>query len=106
MSKREKLLLRFRTNPKTVRFEEIDTLLLWLGFEKHQSGSHATYAIEQYLITVPFRKPYILLIYVKSSWRFLMKWKHRRTQNKQQEEEEYDASYQNNRRVSTASLHN
>ncbi len=66
MSKREKLLVRFRNNPKTVRFDEIDTLLQRLGFEKRQSGSHATYTFEQYLITVPFRKPYILPIYVKS----------------------------------------
>lgn len=66
MSKREKLLQRFRNNPKTVRFEEIDRLLLKLGFDKRQVGSHATYTLEQHLITIPFRKPYILPIYVKS----------------------------------------
>lgn len=66
MSKREKLLQRFRNNPKTVRFEEIDILLRQLGFEKRQSGSHATYTFKQHLITIPFRKPYILPVYVKN----------------------------------------
>jgi predicted RNA binding protein YcfA (HicA-like mRNA interferase family) len=66
MSKREKLLQRFRNNAKTVRFEEVDNLLLQLGFDKHQSGSHAVYSFQQYLITVPFRRPYILPVYVKN----------------------------------------
>lgn len=66
MSKREKLLIRFRNNPKTVRFEEIDSLLLRLGFDKRQTGSHATYTFGQHLITVPFRKPYVLPVYVKN----------------------------------------
>ena len=66
MSKHDKLLQRFRNNTKTVRFEEIDALLLRLGFEKRQSGSHATYTLDGCLITVPFRKPYILPVYVKA----------------------------------------
>jgi len=66
MSKHEKLLQRFRNNPKAVRFEEIDALLLRLGFDKRQSGSHATYTFGQHLITVPFRKPFILPIYVRT----------------------------------------
>jgi predicted RNA binding protein YcfA (HicA-like mRNA interferase family) len=66
MSKREKLLQRFRNNPKTVRFEEIDVFLQQFGFDKRQSGSHATYTFKHYLITVPVRKPYILPVYVKS----------------------------------------
>ncbi|MBX3000670.1 MAG: type II toxin-antitoxin system HicA family toxin [Caldilineaceae bacterium] len=66
MSKRDKLLQRFRNNPKTVRFEEVDTLLLQFGFTKRQSGSHATYKFGEHLITVPFRKPYILPVYVKN----------------------------------------
>jgi predicted RNA binding protein YcfA (HicA-like mRNA interferase family) len=65
MSKREKLLQRFRNNPKTVRFEEVDNLLLHFGFTKRQSGSHATYTLGHHLITVPFRRPYILPVYVK-----------------------------------------
>ena len=66
MSKREKLLQRFRTNPKTVRFDEVDSLLIGLGFEKRQVGSHATYRLDEAIVTIPFRKPHILPVYVKS----------------------------------------
>jgi predicted RNA binding protein YcfA (HicA-like mRNA interferase family) len=66
MTKRQKLLQRFRTNPKTVRFDEIDNLLLGLGFEKRQVGSHATYRLNENIITIPFRKPYVLPVYVKN----------------------------------------
>jgi predicted RNA binding protein YcfA (HicA-like mRNA interferase family) len=66
MSKKEKLLERFRQNPRNVRFEEMDTLLLTLGFEKRQKGSHATYILKgQGRISIPFRKPFILPVYVK-----------------------------------------
>lgn len=67
MSKKEKLIQRVRQNPKNVRFEDIDQLLLSLGFEKRQKGSHATYILKgQGRITVPFRKPFILPVYVKA----------------------------------------
>ena len=66
MTKREKLLQRFRTNPKTVRFDEIDNLLLRFGFEKRQVGSHATYRLDDFIVTIPVRKPYVLPVYVKS----------------------------------------
>jgi predicted RNA binding protein YcfA (HicA-like mRNA interferase family) len=66
MSKRKKLLQRFRQNPRTVRFEELDSLLRKLGFEKRQRRSHATYVIPgKRPITIPFRKPFILPVYVK-----------------------------------------
>jgi predicted RNA binding protein YcfA (HicA-like mRNA interferase family) len=66
MSQTEKLLERFRQNPRNVRFEEMDKLLLALGFEKRQKGSHATYILKgQGRITIPFRKPFILPVYVK-----------------------------------------
>lgn len=66
MSKKEKLIQRVRQNPKNVRFDDIDQLLLSLGFEKRQKGSHATYILKgQGRITVPFRKPFILPVYVK-----------------------------------------
>jgi len=66
MGKKEKLLERFRQNPRNVRFEEMDKLLLSLGFEKRQKGSHATYILKgQGRISIPFRKPFILPVYVK-----------------------------------------
>lgn len=67
MSKRDKAIEKLRKNPKTVRFEDVDSLLLSLGFEKRQKGSHATYILEKHRpITIPVRKPFILPIYVKN----------------------------------------
>ncbi len=72
MNKSEKLLKKIRQNPKNVRFKDIDKLLLSLGFEKRQRGSHATYVLKnQGRITVPFRKPFILPIYVKEVLKLL-----------------------------------
>jgi len=66
MVRKEKLLAKIRQNPKNVRFQDIDKLLLSLGFEKRQRGSHATYVLKgQGRITIPFRKPFILPVYVK-----------------------------------------
>lgn len=67
MSKKDKALDRLRGNPKNVRFEEIDTILLRLGFEKRQRGtSHAVYTLKgKGRITIPFRQPFILPAYVK-----------------------------------------
>lgn len=67
MSKRDKAIERLRQNPKTVRFEDIDSLLLSFGFEKRQKSSHATYILKNHRpITIPFRKPFILPVYVKN----------------------------------------
>ncbi len=72
MNKSEKLLKKIRQNPKNVRFKDIDKLLLSLGFEKRQRGSHATYVLKnQGRITVPFRKPFILPVYVKEVLKLL-----------------------------------
>jgi hypothetical protein len=72
MSQTQKLLERFRQNPRNVRFEEMDKLLLSLGFEKRQKGSHATYILKgQGRITIPFRKPFILPVYVKEVLKLL-----------------------------------
>lgn len=66
MVKREKQIERLRQNPKTVRFEEIDTILLGLGFNKRQRGtSHAVYSLGNQRITIPFHKPFIKPVYVK-----------------------------------------
>ena len=51
MSKWQKELQRIRTNPKNVRFDEIDGLLLGLGFEKRMKGSHAFYKYGKYKLT-------------------------------------------------------
>ena len=46
MSKLEKLLQRIKNNPKTVRFEELDKILLSADYERAQprgGSSHYTY---------------------------------------------------------------
>jgi hypothetical protein len=65
MTKKEKALARIRQNPKHVRFEEIETILLRLGFEKRQDGtSHAIFLLGKTIINVPKRKPFVKPIYV------------------------------------------
>ncbi len=67
MSKLEKLLEGIKNNPKTVRFEELDKLLIRAGFKRRQSkkgSSHFYYTKDDKTISVPFRKPYILDTYV------------------------------------------
>lgn len=66
MSKKEKALARLRQNPKHVRYEEIEKILLRLGFKKRQDGtSHATFTFGVHIVTVPKRKPFVKPKYVE-----------------------------------------
>jgi len=69
MTQREKLIEKLRNNPKNARFEQIDSLLTYYGFERRQTKSgtsHHVYKREGYpAITVPFKRPYINSVYVK-----------------------------------------
>jgi hypothetical protein len=68
LSKLEKLLERIRNNPKNVRFEELDKILIHYGFTKRQSSggsSHYYYTKGEKLLSVPFHKPHIKVIYVE-----------------------------------------
>lgn len=68
LSKLKKLLERIRNNPKTVRFEELDKILIKEGFNRRQSKkgtSHFYYTKGNKTLSVPFNKPYILECYVK-----------------------------------------
>ena len=66
MSKKGKAIAKIRENPKNVRFEDADSLLNDLGFRKRMKGSHATYTYPGLQpIVIPYRKPYILPVYVK-----------------------------------------
>ncbi|MEW5871293.1 MAG: type II toxin-antitoxin system HicA family toxin [Chloroflexota bacterium] len=72
MSKHAKSLARLRQNPNSVRFEEIDKILLDLGYDKRQRGSHAIYTRQgSPPITIPFRKLFILPVYVKQVIRII-----------------------------------
>lgn len=66
MSKREKAIAKLRQNPKNVRFEEIESILIGIGFTRRQEGtSHAIFTYGKHRLTVPHRKPFVLPVYVK-----------------------------------------
>lgn len=66
MGKKEKLLAKMRQNPKNIRPEELEQLLLWLGFEKRAGkGSHTVYKRDEYRLTLPYKKPFLKPIYIK-----------------------------------------
>lgn len=74
ITKKEKLLNRIRNNPKTVKFEEIDKILIDVGFERRQpsgGSSHYTYVLEDRILTVPYKKPYVKVIYIKIAIKLL-----------------------------------
>lgn len=66
MSQLHKLYQKVKSNPHTVRFEELQKLLLGAGFkERNPGGSHYTYTKGVLRITVPYRRPYILEVYIR-----------------------------------------
>jgi predicted RNA binding protein YcfA (HicA-like mRNA interferase family) len=66
MGRKEKLLAKMRQNPKNIRPEELERLLLRLGFEKRKgSGSHVIYKLDEFRLTVPYRKPFLKPIYIR-----------------------------------------
>ena len=74
MSKLKKLLQKVKNNPKQVRFEELDKILIKAGFIRRQSrkgSSHYTYTKGIMRITVPHAQPHIGEAYVKLAIRVL-----------------------------------
>ncbi len=70
VTKKEKLLLKIKNNPKAVRFNDLDSILRDVGFEmRRPSGgsSHYTYTYEDKTLTVPFKRPFVKVIYVKKA---------------------------------------
>ena len=69
MSQFEKLLQRIRNNPKTVRFEELEKILIRYGYVgKVPKGgfSHWTYRKKgKPPLTIPKKEPYVKETYVK-----------------------------------------
>ena len=68
MGKLEKLLQKIKNNPKQVRFEELDKILIKAGFTRRQprkGSSHYTYTRGSARVTVPFDQPHIGSAYVK-----------------------------------------
>lgn len=74
ITKKEKLLEKIKNNPKTVKFDEIDKILVDIGFERRQPGggsSHYTYVLEDKILTVPYKRPYVKVIYIKMAIKLL-----------------------------------
>ena len=72
MSKREKLIERFRNNPKNITFEEMDGLLASLDFTRTSKGSHFRYKKPgAFTISIVYRTPFILPVYVKKALRVI-----------------------------------
>jgi len=66
MSKKEKALEKLRQNPKHVRFEDLESILLGLGFQKRQDGtSHAMFTFGNHIVNIPKRKPFVKPKYVE-----------------------------------------
>ena len=66
MSKKEKALAKIRQNPKHVRFEDLESILLRLGFRKRQDGtSHAMFILGNHIVNIPKRKPFVKPKYVE-----------------------------------------
>ncbi|MDA3053191.1 type II toxin-antitoxin system HicA family toxin [Campylobacter sp. JMF_01 NE2] len=66
MSKFEKLIKKLETNPKDVTFDDLDKILILLGYErKNTGGSHFVYRKKNaQTYTLPRQKP-MLVCYVK-----------------------------------------
>lgn len=74
VSKIQKLLERIRRNPRQVRFEELDKILLRYGFTKSQpsgGSSHYIYVKGTLMLVIPFRLPHIKAIYVERAIKLL-----------------------------------
>jgi len=73
LSKRDKQLQAIRNNPKNVRFETIQSILLSYGFTETTPGggsSHYTFSKGIYRVTVVKNKP-INSIYIKQAIRII-----------------------------------
>ena len=69
MGRREKFLDQFRNNPNNRRFEDLDKLLRWYGFEGRppRRGSHHVYKRKGHCtITIPYDKP-VNSVYVRKA---------------------------------------
>ncbi|WP_092481874.1 type II toxin-antitoxin system HicA family toxin [Desulfoscipio geothermicus] len=68
MSKLEKLYIKIKNNPGSVKFQEIEKLLLRAGFSIRQprgGSSHYTFTKGGKRITIPRKQPYVLETYIK-----------------------------------------
>jgi len=68
MAKRDKRIAAMRQNPKTVRPDELDTVLLHAGFTvQSQAGSHKVYVLGPRLLSIPQHRPFLKQAYVEAA---------------------------------------
>lgn len=69
LSQLEKLLQKIKNNPKTVKFEDLEKILLKNGYKCNQpqgGSSHYTYRKKgKFPLTIPKKSPYVKECYVK-----------------------------------------
>lgn len=66
MTKHEKRLAKMKNNPKGVRPEELEALLLGFGFEKrHGKGDHRYYVKTGHIVGLDFGHSPVKPVYVK-----------------------------------------
>lgn len=74
MTKQEKRLKKIKQNPRHVRFDDLDRVLIHYGFERTQSGkgtSHYYYILEEYRLSIPYKRPFLKVVYVKEALKIL-----------------------------------
>lgn len=68
MTKKAKRVKKLFQNPRAVSFKELDQVLRSLSFQVRQpssGSSHFIYTKGEIQISVPFRRPHVLEVYVK-----------------------------------------
>jgi len=67
MSKKDKLLKRMRENPRHVKYDDLQKVLIDLGYTIRQgTGSHVVFKKKGFCpITIPVRQPFVKPYYVK-----------------------------------------
>ena len=68
MTKRKKRLAKIRSNPKNVRFDDLDQVLRDYGFRRRQprgGSSHYFYFLGDKRLTIPMKRTFVKTVYVK-----------------------------------------
>jgi hypothetical protein len=74
VTKRQKRLEQIRNNPKSVRFEDLNQVLIDFGFTRRQprgGSSHYIYVRDKLRLTIPINRPHLREIYVKNVLKIL-----------------------------------
>lgn len=72
MSKPKKEIEKITQNPKHVRYEQLEKILMKLGCAKRNTGgSHVVYTYEEHRLTIPVEKPFLKCFYVKEALKMI-----------------------------------